>query len=286
MKKNKLIAFPWYGGKFSFLKELLPIINNVSHITYVESFGGAASILLNKKPSPVEIYNDIYSDVVNFFKVLRNQREELLTLLHLTVYSRKEFEDACQNNKKDSKLEKARKFFIKARQVRDGLGTVACSSKWSYGIKDSRRGMAMAVSKWLNTIDGLEDICMRLKRVQLENKDGLDIINRYDTKNTLHYIDPPYLMDTRTGGIGYSFEFNANQHIKLLKLIQELKGKVILSGYESSLYFDTLVDWNKHKFKPKRAGSTIRNNKSSTRQEIIWTNFEIKNNYDDLIFEK
>jgi len=282
-KKKKLIAFPWYGGKFCSLKELLPIINNTSHITYVEPFGGSASLLLNKEPSKVEVYNDIYSEVVNFFKVLRNQKEELLSLLHLTPYSRKEFKNACLCSEEDSDLEKARKFFIKARQVRNGQASLAVSSKWSYSIECSRRSMASSVSKWLNSIDKLEYVYLRLKTVQIENKNALDIISRYDSKNTLHYLDPPYLIDTRTGGIGYSFEFDENQHIELLNLIRDLEGKVILSGYENSLYSDMLVDWNEHKFAPKRVSSSVRNNQSSIKQEIIWTNYDIENN-NDLIF--
>src|SRR5687767_5197898 len=99
--RGKMVAFSWYGGKTSHLTWLLPIIDGTPHTTYVESFGGSAAVLLNKKPSPVEVYNDLYSDVVNFFSVLRYKREQLLPLLELTPYSREEFADSCNTDETD-----------------------------------------------------------------------------------------------------------------------------------------------------------------------------------------
>jgi DNA adenine methylase len=261
--KNQITAFPWYGGKISHLKWLLPIINGQNHITYVESFGGSAAILLNKIPSQIEVYNDICEDVVNFFKTLREQREELISLLELTPYSRKEFTDACLS-KETSNLERARQFFVKARQSRNGLATTASPGRWSYDNKNVRRGMSLVVSRWLSTINGLENVCNRLKTIIIENLDGLDVIKRYDTENTLHYIDPPYYMDTNCD---YRYNFD-NQHEQLLNLVKEVKGKVIISGYESSLYSDMLSGWNKYKAEKDFASSPIK------KKEIIWTNFK------------
>lgn len=204
---KKLVAFSWFGGKTSHLKWLLPIINNATHTSYIESFGGSAAVLLNKQQSRIEVYNDIYSDVVNFFKVLRNQHTELVNLLRLTPYSREEFRLAC-NKIETSELERARQFFVIARQVRTGLATAASPGRWAYVSRDSRKDMALTVSRWLSGIDGLTDISERLKQVQIENLDALDVIKRYDTVDSLHYIDPPYLLDVRTGGIAYANEFS------------------------------------------------------------------------------
>ena len=214
---KKLVPFSWYGGKCSHLKWLLPIIDGTPHITYVESFGGSAAVLLNKKPSQVEVYNDIYSDVVNFFKVLRNQREQLLPLLELTPYSREEFAISCEDDNVDD-LERARRFFIKARQVRTGLATAASAGRWGYVIQHSRRGMSQVVSRWLGAIDGLEDVCNRLRQVQLENLDAIDIISRYDTAETLHYIDPPYTMNTRSGAIKSIVNIGVSMRMKFMRM--------------------------------------------------------------------
>lgn len=267
---SKLLAFPWYGGKCSHLKWLLPIIDSTPHKTYVESFGGSAAVLLNKKQSPVEVYNDSFSEVVNFFRVLRNRKEELISSLELTLYSREEFTYACQKPDVDE-LEKARLFFVMARQVTMGLATTATPGRWAYAIKDSRRGMSLTNSRWLNAIDGLTDVCERLRVVEIENLDAFDILKRYDREDTLHYVDPPYLMNTRSGGKGYKYEFSEEKHIQLLKLLKQLSGKILLSGYDNELYNDYLKDWNKHKDKEKISAST-RGQKCSIRQEVLWSN--------------
>jgi DNA adenine methylase len=270
-----MIAFSWYGGKTSHLNWLLPIVNNVAHKSYVESFGGSAAVLLNKEQSLIETYNDIYGDVVNFFKVLRDHKDELLYLIELTPYSREEFAISCTNDENDNEIEKARKFFIRARQVRTGLASVASPGRWAYVKKDSRRGMSLNVSRWLGGIEGLDEVCNRLKQVQIENLDALDVIKRYDTSETLHYIDPPYMMDTRTGGVGYAHEFTNEQHIDLLNLITTVSGKVILSGYSNDIYSSYLVGWNEYKQDAKYSASTRQNGNSYLRQEVIWTNFKI-----------
>lgn len=275
MTRGRLVAFSWYGGKTSHLKWLLPIIDATPHAAYVESFGGSAAVLLNKRPSAVEVYNDSYGDVVNFFRVLRNRREELLPLLELTPYSREEFAEACGGDTGDD-LERARQFFVRARQVRTGLATTASAGRWAYVSKDTRRGMALVVSRWLGAVEGLEDVCQRLRRVQLEHLDGLDVIRRYDEEDALHYVDPPYLMKTRSGGVSYAHEFDENKHRELLSVVQAAKGKVVLSGYASELYASELEGWYKYRAEAKVAAATIQSTgESSTRQEIIWANYEL-----------
>ncbi len=51
------IAFGWYGGKFSHLGWLLPLLPQTKH--YCEPFGGSGAVFLNRHPSPVETYNDL-----------------------------------------------------------------------------------------------------------------------------------------------------------------------------------------------------------------------------------
>jgi DNA adenine methylase len=272
-KQTQIAAFSWYGGKTCHLSWLLPIIENTKHTAYIESFAGSAAILLNKTPSPVEVYNDVHGDVVNFFRMLREHGSELIAALELTPYSREEFAFCCESQDNPSNLEKARRFFVKARQVRNGLATKATSGRWSYTKKDCRRGKSLTVSQWLSAIDGLNSICERLRNVQIENLDALDLIQRYDTEEALHYVDPPYLMSSRTGGVNYKHEFNEDEHIALLKILLSLKGKVVLSGYINELYPSILIGWNEYKSRSKLANSTLQNGEKKERQEIIWTNF-------------
>lgn len=274
-KKTEISAFSWYGGKTYHLDWLLPLVNWVPHKAYIESFGGSAAVLLNKLPSEVEVYNDIHGDVVNFFKILRTNGPELIELLRLTPYSREEFALACTLDVIDP-LEKARNFFVKARQVRNGLATKATPGRWSYTKKDSRRGRALPINQWLGSIEGLQDICDRIQNVQIEHLDALDVIQRYDTPNSLHYIDPPYLMSSRTGGENYSHEYNVEQHANLLKLLLVLQGKVILSGYINEMYPSVLKGWKESRRVSCLANATLTDGTKKLRQEVVWTNFDCK----------
>jgi hypothetical protein len=109
-RRKRKIAFGWYGGKFNHLNWLLPLLPYTHH--YCEPFGGSAAVLLNRQPSPVETYNDIDGEVVNFFRVLRDQTDELMKTIALTPFSRKEFALAVSRPAKDlPDLERARLIF-------------------------------------------------------------------------------------------------------------------------------------------------------------------------------
>ena len=138
---SKKIAFGWYGGKYSHLDWLLPLLPYTKH--YCEPFGGSAAVLINRKPSPVETYNDIDGEVANFFRVLCEQKEELLEAIGLTPFSREELRIAVNGKTEDlTELERARRFFVRARQVRTGLAQTASEGRWAHCKLTSRAGMA------------------------------------------------------------------------------------------------------------------------------------------------
>ena len=93
-RPKKLIAFGWYGGKFSHLDWLLPLLPDCTH--YCEPFAGSGAVLFNRDSSPVETYNDLDGEVVNFFRVLRQEKERLMEAISLTPFSREEFSLACE----------------------------------------------------------------------------------------------------------------------------------------------------------------------------------------------
>lgn len=129
-QKRKFIAFGWYGGKFSHLDWLLPLLPECHH--YCEPFAGSAAVLLNRDPSPVETYNDIDGELVNFFRVLRAQKENLTEAIGLTPFSREELYIAVNTNGEPlSELERARRFFVRARQARTGLAQTASLGRWA-----------------------------------------------------------------------------------------------------------------------------------------------------------
>jgi len=268
-QRKKLIAFGWYGGKYSHLDWLLPLLPETQH--YCEPFGGSAAVLMNRKPSPVETYNDIDGEVTNFFRVLREKKDDLIYAIGMTPFSREEFHEAIKSNgngKHLSDVERARRFFIRARQVRTGLAQTASLGRWANCLETSRAGMAGAVSRWLGSVEGLEHIATRLLRVQIENDDAYAVIRRYDSKNTLFYCDPPYPHESRGDSKAYGYEMSDEAHEKLAKVLRNVKGKVAISGYQCALMDRLYRGWHVHTAKTKKALSI-----KSDRTERLWTNY-------------
>ncbi len=269
--KRKLIVFGWYGGKFSHLKWLLPLLPECHH--YCEPFAGSAAVLLNRDPSPVETYNDIDGDVVNFFKVLRDNKGRLTEAIGLTPFSREEFYKSLSTNSKSSgngtdDVERARRFFVRARQARTGLAQTASLGRWANCKNTTRAGMSGVVSRWLGSVDAMPEIATRLLRVQIENRPATDVIKLYDDKETLFYCDPPYLHSTRGDSKAYAFEMNEYEHRKLAEALHRSKGKVALSGYRCAL-MDKLYEGWKRFDAPEKYCHSIK----KLRQESVWMNY-------------
>jgi DNA adenine methylase len=273
MGKNKLIAFGWYGGKFSHLDWLLPLLPEAVH--YCEPFGGSAAVLLNRKPADVETYNDIDGEVVNFFRVLREDKERLIEAIGLTPFSREEFEVAISQITPDvSNFERARRFFIRARQVRTGLAQTATSGRWAHCKLTSRAGMAGAVSRWLGSVEDLPEIVQRLLRVQIENDSAIKLIQRYDSEDTLFYCDPPYPHDSRGDSQAYAYEMTDKQHRELAAVLHNVKGHVAVSGYKCDLMDELYADWKVIAASEKACHST-----KGLRTEVLWVNYDINSTF-------
>ena len=268
-RKSKLIAFGWYGGKFSHLEWLLPHLPTCHH--YCEPFSGSAAVLLNREPSPVETYNDIDGEVVNFFRVLRDQRNRLIEAIGLTPFAREEFYKAISVNgtaKRLPEVERARLFFVRARQTRTGLAQTASLGRWANCKNTSRSGMSGVVSRWLGSVDGLPDIALRLLRVQIENRPAIEVIKVYDSPGTLFYCDPPYVHESRGDSKAYSFEMSDKEHEKLAKSLHACKGKAAVSGYRCDLMDGLYKDWRRFDAPLKQCHSI-----KKVRQESLWMNY-------------
>ncbi len=266
--RKKILAIRWYGGKYSHVDWIVPLLPPARH--YCEPFGGSAAILLNKPPSPVETYNDIDGDLVNFFRVLRDQPEEFIEKLLLTPFSREEFALAWEKrgDKSLPPVERARLFFIRAEQVRIGLAQKATPGRWAWCLHTSRRGMAGSVSRWLSRIESLWLVAQRLRTVQIEHDDAFRVIERYDSPETLFYVDPPYLHESRTDPNAYGFEMSEEDHRRLAELLHTVKGKVALSGYQSPLMDALYADW----WRVDAPVRTIHSSKAK-RRESLWLNY-------------
>lgn len=268
-RSRRLIAFGWYGGKFNHLNWLLPLLPECHH--YCEPFGGSAAVLLNRPPSPVETYNDMDGDVVNFFRVLRDQKERLVEAISLTPFSREEFYRAVSisgNAPSLSDLERARLFFVRARQARTGLAQTASLGRWANCKNTSRAGMSGVVSRWLGSVEDLPDIAFRLLRVQIENRPAIEVIKLYDDRSTLFYCDPPYVHSTRGDSKAYGFEMRDEEHRGLAEALGRSKAKVALSGYRCDLMDELYKSWKCAQAPPKHCHSI-----KKVRREALWVNY-------------
>jgi DNA adenine methylase len=269
LRRRKLIAFGWYGGKFSHLNWLLPLLPPCHH--YCEPFAGSGAVLLNRAPSPVETYNDLDGEVVNFFRVLRDDKERLVEAIGLTPFSREEFDIACTLDPTLSPLERARRFFVRARQVRTGLAQTASLGRWANCKNTSRAGMSGVISRWLGSIEDLPEIAERLLRVQIENRPALDVIRLYDSPETLFYCDPPYIHLTRGDNNAYGHEMNDDAHRDLARMLNATQGFVAISNYQCELMDELYPSpkWRKHIANEKTIHST-----KDKRTEALWTNYD------------
>jgi DNA adenine methylase len=220
----------YYGSKFMLAKWIIE--HFPAHRHYVEPFGGAASVLLTKEPSRLETYNDLNGSLVNFFRVLREKPDELVHQINLTPWSRREYEFCLNAIEVDDPIEMARRLFF--RLWMNFQGSIrGCNGNWRRH-KNGRRALRHDIN-----ISNLFEASERLKFVQLENRDAFRLIREFDSPDTLFYLDPPYVLSTRTTKKGYSHEMNDDNHREFAELLYDLKGFVVLSGYPSKLYLES-----------------------------------------------
>lgn len=227
--------FPWFGGKQGLAPKIVALLP--PHASYVEPFGGAASVLLSKPLSKLEVYNDLDSGLVNFFRVLRDRGDELYELLRLTPYAREEFDhcvetwEAC-----DDELERARRWYVRVAQAYGGTPTSVGWSAEKHARSNGPRGRAFA-----NRVNRLDRYIERMRLVQIEHLDYRDVFDRYDGPGVVFYLDPPYPHSTRgrsrhRGGCSYVFEMSEPDHQALVERVLELRGIPVISGYDHAAY--------------------------------------------------
>lgn len=278
MMKMKISSPPinYFGAKYYMAEDIIRIFP--SHKVFVEVFGGSGQVLFRKPRSPIEVYNDIDGDLVSFFSILRDKEkfQELHKRLQLTPYSRKEFKlcAECWKLEKDE-IERARKWYVALMQ---SYSKTMGSKGWSHSKTISRRGMSQCTSQWLGKVDDdLPNAVERLRDVQIENLDYKELIEKYDSKDALFYLDPPYSSLDRTMSFKYNFEMTSEEHIKMAEILLKITGKAVLSGYDNSLYNNLIKNgWKKiflGNFSKRSSSHAV---KKDIGQEYLWINYDDK----------
>lgn len=229
-------ALRYFGGKWRIADWIISYFPQ--HYSYVEPFCGASSVLLRKPAAPIETINDMDNDVVNFFRVLRENYAEFARVIELTPYSRAELATAYQPT--NDPLERARRLYIRSGQAFGGQRKQGGGWRFS---RNSRRGQSHIED--FRKIDHLRAIVDRLKYVQIENDDALRVIDRYDAVGTLFYVDPPYVTSARSDKwhVGYAYEYNDADHRILADKLRRCSAMVVLSGYETDMYAELYSGW-------------------------------------------
>lgn len=248
----------YHGGKFRLAQWIISFFP--THRIYVEPFGGAGSVLLQKNRSYMDVYNDLDNELVNLFMVARDRGDELVTALELTPFSRFEFNLSYE--KADCPIERARRLVVRCFM---GHGSNSHNRKTGFR-RHSRLSGTSPCHDWKNYPAALREIIERLQGVVIENRDAFDLIKDQDDKETLFYMDPPYVLSTRDPGTDYKHELTDEDHFEFAELLHSLKGMVILSGYGCDLYDKKLF---KGWYRSERIAMA---DGARERVEVIWLN--------------
>jgi DNA adenine methylase len=263
-------ALRWHGGKWRLAPWI--IAHFPPHRIYVEPFGGGASVLMRKVPIAAECYNDLDGAAVNVFRVLRDpaSADELRRRLELTPFAREEFDDAYAPA--SDAIDAARKTIVLTFM---GHGTDSATRNCRTGFRaavGAGVGAALPAQSWASYVAAVPFFTRRLLGVLIEQRDALEIIARYDGRDTLFYCDPPYVPATRSslaGGRGathgYRHELSDADHLALLRRLRQLDGLVALSAYPSPIYDAELAGWSRRQCAARADGGV-------SRTEVLWLN--------------
>lgn len=206
--------FGYFGGKHYWVKQILPRIPE--HQTYVEPFCGAATVFLSKKPSPVEVINDLDGELVNFWRITKHHPKELIRHLSSSLISREIFDLAKNEDfKKLTDIQRAARYFYVQRLCYGGRANARVFST-----------SKVRPSGWNpETLPDLfDDLFRRLGRTYIEHLDAIECVKRYDSPSTFFYLDPPYW-----GIKGYAHNYEPPDFVNLLEALKGIQGRFMLS---------------------------------------------------------
>jgi DNA adenine methylase len=263
----------WHGGKYYLATRIVELMP--PHLQYVEPFFGGGSVLLAKDPENVsEVVNDLNGHLTNFWRVLQDEQlfARFARVMQAMPFSEREWRDAHSRlDELTDPVARAVAFYVECRQSFSGRRTGFAAITRNR----LRQGMNEQAAAWMSAVESLPAVHARLRRVTILERDALKVIRQFDTPHTLFYLDPPYLHATRGSITEYGEqEMSGHQHIELLQLLLTLKGKVMLSGYPSTLYDQTLAGWEKIDFDLPNNSAFGADKERMT--ERVWCNFKPK----------
>lgn len=254
---KSILKYP--GSKWKLANKIVDMIPK--HHTYLEPFFWSGAVFFSKQPSDIEMINDMDNDVTNLFECIRNDSEKLARIIMTIPYGRQEYDNAFKGLETETYM-KAAQFLTRCWQGH-GFRTNGYKVGWKNDVQGRER--MYALWNWYRLPEWIIEIAERLRTVQIENRPALEVIKRFNYNNVFMYLDPPYVLDTRTNK-QYKCEMTDSDHEELLKEIICSKAKILISGYESDLYNVYLSSWNKEEFSATAEYGL-------KRKEVIWANY-------------
>ena len=257
----------YYGGKQNMLTHILP--NIPEHRIYTEVFFGGGAVFFAKKPVESEVVNDIQGMVTNFYKVCKTNFTKLKQEVESTLFARDSYTDAWLIYRKPqshSKVLQAWAFYVGTN-----MGFSCRIGSWGFD-KYGKRLKAFRNKRMLFDTS----IAKRLEHTQIENNDAIKVIHNFDTEDTFHYIDPPYIETNMGHYKGYSM----CDYKRLLEKLSTIKGKFLLSGFPNDILDEYIAknNWHINSFdKPKTAAKAVRGKPRLARKtEVLVANYPIQ----------
>jgi DNA adenine methylase len=254
------------------------------HSTFVEPFAGSAAVLLAKPPAAAECLNDRNAELMHFYATIQDPStvERFLAAARALGLDpapppapgapdavRAVWEAAVAGlASEQDPVQRAVWFFARARLSMSGRGHNAAPPPRNGRL---RRGMDERRASWLTALDHLPAVHRRLQGVRLSCRPALEVIRRWDGPEAVFYLDPPYVAETRASADVYEHEMGDAAHRELLDLLRTVKGRVLLSGYGSTLYDGLLAGWSRHTFDVANHGASGQAKRRMT--ECVWCNF-------------
>lgn len=251
------------GSKWRIADRLVQMIPE--HHAYCEPFFGSGAVFFKKNPSDIEMINDLDNDIPNLFMCIRDDPDKLAAIVASIPYSRYEYEKAFSAGGGVEPYTKAAKFLTRCWQGH-GFRTNGPKVGWKNDVHG--RESMYALRDWYNLPGNIIETAERLRCVQIENRPATEVIKRFNYPDVFMYIDPPYLLSTRTGK-QYKHEMSEEEHKNLLDILKASRAKIMLSGYESDIYNEALKGWHKEYF-------TSNTGYSSSSTEVVWMNYSIQ----------
>lgn len=249
----------YHGGKVRLAERIVGLFP--PHETYVEPFGGGAAVLLAKPRAKLEVYNDLDEDMLALFRVLRERPDDLAGAIALTPFAREEHQKAYEETTDD--LERARRVLIRSHFGHGSSGIHRATGFRAAGL----RAGSLPVHGWMTMPETIRVAAERMRGVVIERRPAVQVMQAHDGAKTVHYVDPPYLPETRDKGRDYRHEMTVSDHEEMLRVVRDMRGSVVLSGYASALYDEALHDWRRIEIK-------TRADRAAERTEVLWCNFE------------